>query len=76
MFSSYLLHVVPVVISKRELSVDLVILHMIDYKVILGMDFFSSNMQLLVIAKLRSLEKRCLYSLVIDAVAKIYLLRL
>ena len=40
-FSSYWLCVVPVVISERELSVDLVILYMIDYHVILGMDFLS-----------------------------------
>ena len=31
----------PVVISERELSVDLVVLDMVDYDVILGMDFFS-----------------------------------
>ena len=41
MLSSYWLRVVPVVISERELSVDLVILDMIDYDVILVMDFFS-----------------------------------
>ena len=31
----------PVVVSEREMSVDLVILDMIDYDVILGMDFLS-----------------------------------
>ena len=31
----------PVVVSERELSVDLVVLDMIDYDVILGMDFLS-----------------------------------
>ena len=31
----------PVVISERELSVDLVVLDMVDYEVILGMDFLS-----------------------------------
>ena len=41
MLSNYWLRVVLVVISKRELSIDLVILDMIDYDVILGMDFLS-----------------------------------
>ena len=41
MLSSYWLRAVPVVISERELSVDLIILDMIDYDVILGMDFLS-----------------------------------
>ena len=41
MLSNYWLRAVPVVISERELSVDLVILDMIDYDVILGMDFLS-----------------------------------
>ena len=41
MLSNYWLHVMLVVISKRELSVDLVILDMIDYDVMLGMDFLS-----------------------------------
>ena len=41
MLSSYWLRAVPVVISERELSADLVILDMIDYDVILGMDFLS-----------------------------------
>ncbi|KAL5540775.1 hypothetical protein UlMin_042388 [Ulmus minor] len=39
--SNYWLCAVPVVVSERELSVDLVILDMIDYDVILGMDFLS-----------------------------------
>ena len=41
MLSSYWSRAVPMVISKRELSVNLVILHVIDYDVILGMDFLS-----------------------------------
>ena len=41
MLSNYWLRVVPIVISERELSADLVILDMIDYNVILGMDFLS-----------------------------------
>ncbi|KAL5545744.1 hypothetical protein UlMin_005431 [Ulmus minor] len=41
MLSSYWLRVVPVVVSEREMSVDLVVLDMIDYDVILGMDFLS-----------------------------------
>ncbi|KAL5576964.1 hypothetical protein UlMin_018663 [Ulmus minor] len=41
MLSNYWLRVVPVVISERELSVDLVVLDMIDYDVILGMEFLS-----------------------------------
>ena len=41
MLSSYWLRVVPVVISERGLSADLVMLDMIDYDVILGMDFLS-----------------------------------
>ena len=41
MLSSYWLRAVPVVIFKRELSVNLVILDMIDYNIILGMDFLS-----------------------------------
>ena len=41
MLSNYWLRDVPVVISERELSADLVILDMIDYDVILGMDFLS-----------------------------------
>ncbi|KAL5553554.1 hypothetical protein UlMin_040955 [Ulmus minor] len=39
MLSSYWLRAVPVVVSEREMSVDLVVLDMIDYDVILGMDF-------------------------------------
>ncbi|KAL5550718.1 hypothetical protein UlMin_000894 [Ulmus minor] len=41
MLSSYWLRAVPVVVSEREMSVDLVVLDMIDYDVILGMDFLS-----------------------------------
>ncbi|KAL5571342.1 hypothetical protein UlMin_020939 [Ulmus minor] len=41
MLSNYWLRVVLVVLSERELSVDLIILDMIDYDVILGMDFLS-----------------------------------
>ncbi|KAL5564136.1 hypothetical protein UlMin_027300 [Ulmus minor] len=41
MLSSYWLRAVPVVISERELSADLVMLDMTDYDVILGMDFLS-----------------------------------
>ncbi|KAL5538185.1 hypothetical protein UlMin_046260 [Ulmus minor] len=41
MLSSYWLCAVPVVVSEREMSVDLVVLDMIDYDVILGMDFLS-----------------------------------
>ncbi|KAL5554707.1 hypothetical protein UlMin_042108 [Ulmus minor] len=41
MLSSYWLRAVPVVMSEREMSVDLVVLNMIDYDVILGMDFLS-----------------------------------
>ena len=41
MLSSYWLRAVPVVVSEREMSVDLVVLNMIDYDVILGMDFLS-----------------------------------
>ena len=41
MLSNYWLRVVPVVISERELNVDLVMLNMIDYDIILGMDFLS-----------------------------------
>ena len=41
MLSNYWLHDVPVVISRRELSVDLVVLDIVDYDVILGMDFLS-----------------------------------
>ena len=41
MLSNYWLRVVPVIISERELSVDLVVLDMIDYDVILGMNFLS-----------------------------------
>ncbi|KAL5573275.1 hypothetical protein UlMin_022872 [Ulmus minor] len=41
MLSNYWLRAVPVVVSERELSVDLVVLDMIDYDVILGMDFLS-----------------------------------
>ncbi len=41
MLSSYWLHAVPVVISKRELRADLVMLDMTDYDVILGIDFLS-----------------------------------
>lgn len=41
MLLGYWLRVVPVVIFERKLSVDLVILHTIDYDVILGMDFLS-----------------------------------
>ncbi|KAL5569280.1 hypothetical protein UlMin_025855 [Ulmus minor] len=41
MLSNYWLCDVPVVVSERELSVDLVVLDMIDYDVILGMDFLS-----------------------------------
>ncbi|KAL5582623.1 hypothetical protein UlMin_015065 [Ulmus minor] len=41
MLSSYWLRVVPVVIYKRELCADLVMLDMTDYDVILGMDFLS-----------------------------------
>ena len=39
MLSSYWLRTVPVVVSEREMSVDLVILDLIDYDVIVGMDF-------------------------------------
>ncbi|KAL5549797.1 hypothetical protein UlMin_005028 [Ulmus minor] len=41
MLSSYWLRAVPVVVSEREMSVDLVVLDMVDYDVILGMDFLS-----------------------------------
>ena len=41
MLSSYWLRVIPVVISERELCVDLVMLDMTNYDVILGMDFLS-----------------------------------
>ncbi|KAL5583067.1 hypothetical protein UlMin_015509 [Ulmus minor] len=41
MLSNYWLRDVPVVISEKELSVDLVVLDMVDYDVILGMDFLS-----------------------------------
>ena len=41
MLSSYWLRAVPVVIPERELCADLVMLDMIDYDVILGMDFLS-----------------------------------
>ncbi|KAL5541801.1 hypothetical protein UlMin_009511 [Ulmus minor] len=41
MLSSYWLRAVPVVVSEREMSVDLVVLDMIDYDVILGMDFLA-----------------------------------
>ena len=41
MLSSYWLRVVPVVISKRELSADLVILDMIEYDIMLRIDFLS-----------------------------------
>ncbi|KAL5546588.1 hypothetical protein UlMin_006275 [Ulmus minor] len=39
--SNYWLRDVPVVISERELSVDLVVLDMVDYDMILGMIFLS-----------------------------------
>src|SRR5690606_33586555 len=39
MLSNYWLRTVPMVISERELSIDLIILDMIDYDVILGMNF-------------------------------------
>ena len=39
LFSNYWLRAVPMVVAGRVLSVDLVILDMIDYDVILGMDF-------------------------------------
>ena len=39
LFSSYLLCNVPIIIIGRELSVDLVILEMVDYDIILGIDF-------------------------------------
>ena len=38
LFSTYWLKHVPVLISDRELYVDLVVLQMYDYDVILGMD--------------------------------------
>ncbi|KAL5540177.1 hypothetical protein UlMin_043726 [Ulmus minor] len=41
MLSNYWLRNVPIVISGRELSVNLVILDMHDYDVILGMDFLT-----------------------------------
>ena len=41
MLSNYWLHAMLVIISERELSVDIVILEMIEYDVILGMDFLS-----------------------------------
>ncbi|KAL5550484.1 hypothetical protein UlMin_000660 [Ulmus minor] len=41
MLSSYWLRVVPVVIFERELSADLVMLNMVDYDIILWMDFLS-----------------------------------
>ena len=41
MLSSYWLRAVPVVVSEREISVGQVVLDMIDYDVILGMDFLS-----------------------------------
>ena len=41
MLSSNWLRAMPVVVSEREMSVDLVVLDMIDYDVILGMDFLS-----------------------------------
>ena len=41
MLSNYWLRAVPVVISDRELSFDLVVLDMVDNDVILGMDFLS-----------------------------------
>ena len=41
LLSNYWLHAVQIVISKHELSVDLIILRMVDYDVILGMDFLS-----------------------------------
>ncbi|KAL5560330.1 hypothetical protein UlMin_036541 [Ulmus minor] len=41
MLSSYWLRAVPVVVSEREMSVDLVVLDMVDYDVILGIDFLS-----------------------------------
>ena len=41
MISSYWLCNVPIVISRRELSVNLVILDMHDYDVILGIDFLA-----------------------------------
>ena len=39
--SSYWLRAVPVVVFEREISVDQVVLDMIDYDVSLGMDFLS-----------------------------------
>ncbi|KAL5555062.1 hypothetical protein UlMin_037298 [Ulmus minor] len=41
MLSNYWLRVVTVVMCERESSVDLVVLDMVDYDVILGMDFLS-----------------------------------
>ena len=70
MLSSYWLRDVPVVVSEREMSVDLVVLDMIDYDVMLGMDFLSKygatidckakvvSFQPLVRNSLRSVETR------------------
>ncbi|KAL5557270.1 hypothetical protein UlMin_039506 [Ulmus minor] len=41
MLSSYWLRVMPIVVSEREMGVDLVVLDMVNYDVILGMDFLS-----------------------------------
>ena len=41
MLSNYWLRSVPIVITGRKLSVDLVILDMFDCDVIIGMDFLS-----------------------------------
>ena len=39
--STHWLRAIPVLVSNRELYVDLIILNMYDYYVILGMDFLS-----------------------------------
>lgn len=39
--SNHWLCVVPIVISERELTLNLIILHMVDYDMIIGMDFLT-----------------------------------
>ena len=39
LLSNYWLRDVPIIISGRELSANLIILEMVNYDVILGMDF-------------------------------------
>ena len=74
MLLNYWLRVVLVVIFERELSVDLVILDMMDYDIILGMDFFSKYGATIDckarVVSFHSQEKKGLYLSAIEGVAK------